>query len=575
MFWTLVGFIVLLVVMTGWVGTRALLARQHLMNAKNEVNQLRADVSAGEISGLPAGLLKVQSEARKAKDLTSDPVWSGLAALPVLGRTLSATKELAASVDQLAEQGLGPLIDTSRQLDPDKLRRPDGSIDTSLLTNAEPAIAKARSAMQTTIAKVKSLNVRGVLGPVNDARLQFANQLNGLFGTVDTAYRAAKIGPDMLGANRVRYYLMVFQTPAESRGTGGLVGSYAILRAFHGKLTRVHSGSNDELKDARLPVVNLGAEFNARYAKVFSAQAWKNANYTPNFPSAALIWEGLWKNQTGQTLDGVFSVDPLALGYLLDVAGSVTLSDGEVITGQNAATWSMVTEYAKYGNDRELRQKLSTELAEKTLDRLTAGDGSPVALLKAMGKAAGQRRLLAWAVRPNEEAYISGTPLAGELPDQPGPFTALVVRNGSGDKLDYYVERKLDYKVLSCSTQGRIVQITATLLNTAPASGLPEYVTTRSDGRKVPVGQDRLITDIYAARGSKLKSVALSGTTVKSIVQATEKGLPVYEADLELPIGKPVIMQVVVTEPPSKAPLRYFVQPLAKPLALTTSPSCP
>jgi hypothetical protein len=566
--------LILLVAITAWIGVRAVLARQHLLKARDEVSQLRAQVSAGELDGLAVGLAQIQHEARAAKSLTSDALWTGLSHVPLLGRTLAASTDLADSVQRLADQTLAPLINVSKGLDPKNLRKPDGSIDLARLTRAGPDIDRANSSLTATIAAIKKESLRGVLGPVVKAHNQLTDELSGLTGTIDTANRAAKIGPAMLGAKGVRRYLMVFQTPAESRGTGGLVGSFAIIKIANGKITREQTGSDTELKDSTTAVVDFGAEFNKRYANTDEALAWRNANFTPHYPYAAEIWQRLWEKQTGEKLDGVLSADPITLGYLLDVAGPITLSDGETINGQNAATWSMVTSYARYPDptNQTERKALSVELATHTLDKLTSGNGGSTALLKVLGRAAGERRLLVWSAHPAEEAVLSGTPLAGELPNAPGPSTAFIIRNRSGSKLDYYVERKLDYRVLSCSSKKRVVQVTATLTNTAP-QGLPAYVLARADNQKVPYGTDRVVTSIYATKGSTLNAVWVNGKRA-STNAAMERGLPVYGNDLELPIGKPQTITLQMTEPPSKAPLSYFVQPLAKPLALTIGPSC-
>jgi hypothetical protein len=572
--WASLAFLILLVALTAWVGVRAVLARQHLMKARDEVSQLRAQVSAGELDGLAAGLAQIQHEARAAKSLTSDVVWTGLSKLPLLGRTLAASSDLADSVQSLADQTLAPLINVSKRLDPKNLRKPDGSIDLARLTAAAPDIDRANSSLTSTIAAINKQTLRGVLSPVVKAHNQLTAELTGLAGTIDTANRAAKIGPEMLGAKGARRYLMVFQTPAESRGTGGLVGSFAIIKIDNGKITRERTGSDTELKDSTTAVVDFGAEFNKRYANTDEALAWRNANFTPHYPYAAEIWQRLWEKQSGEKLDGVLSADPITLGYLLGVSGPVTLSDGEVINGENAATWSMVTSYARFPdpNNQTERKQLLVELATATLDRLTKGNGGSTALLKVLGRAAGERRLLVWSAHPAEEAVLSGTPLAGELPNAPGPSTAFVIRNRSGSKLDYYVERKLDYRVLSCTSKRRIVQVTATLTNTAP-QGLPPYVLFRADNLTVPYGTDRVVTSIYTTKGSTLNAVWINGK--KSTTTASmERGLPVYGNDLELPIGKPQTITLQLTEPPSKAPLHYFVQPLAKPLSLTIGPNC-
>ena len=169
---------------------------------------------------------------------------------------------------------------------------------------------------------------------------------------------------------------MVFQTPAESRGTGGLVGSFAIIKIDNGKITRERTGSDTELKDSATAVVDFGAEFNKRYANTDEALAWRNANFTPHYPYAAEIWQRLWEKQTGEKLDGVLSADPITLGYLLGVSGPVTLSDGEVINGQNAATWSMVTSYARFpdpNNQTERKAACWSSWLQRLLDRLTKG----------------------------------------------------------------------------------------------------------------------------------------------------------------------------------------------------------
>jgi hypothetical protein len=566
--------LILLVAITAWIGVRAVLARQHLLKARDEVSQLRAQVSAGELGGLAAGLAQIQHEARAAKSLTSDALWTGLSRIPLLGRTLAASTDLADAVQRLADQTLAPLINVSRGLDPKSLRKPDGSIDLARLTAAGPDISRANSSLNSTIAAIEKESLRGVLGPVVKAHNQLTNELSGLTGTIDTANRAAKIGPEMLGAKGVRRYLMVFQTPAESRGTGGLVGSFAIIKISNGKIKREQTGSDTQLKDSDTAVVDFGAEFNKRYANTDEALAWRNANFTPHYPYAAEIWQRLWEKQAGEKLDGVLSADPVTLGYLLNVSGPITLSDGETITGDNAATWSMVTSYARFPDptNQTERKRLSVELATHTLDKLTSGNGRSTALLKVLGRAAGERRLLVWSAHPAEEAVLSGTPLAGELPNAPGPSTAFIIRNRSGSKLDYYVERKLDYRVLSCTPKKRVVQVTATMTNTAP-QGLPAYVLFRADGLTVPYGTDRVVTSIYATKGSTLNAVWLNGKPSSTTV-SMERGLPVFSDDLELPIGKPQTITLQFTEPPSKAPLRYFVQPLAKPLALTIGPSC-
>ena len=60
--------------------------------------------------------------------------------------------------------------------------------------------------------------------------------------TTTSAARAAELIPPMLGADGKRRYFLAFQNPAESRGTGGLLGAYGVLEADQGASTCVISG---------------------------------------------------------------------------------------------------------------------------------------------------------------------------------------------------------------------------------------------------------------------------------------------------------------------------------------------
>ncbi len=568
------SFLLVPLLVVAWIGIRGVLARQHLQQARSDVAQLESAMSAGQLGGLANRVSAIETEARAAHRLTSDPVWSVLGQVPWFGSSLRAADQLTSAVNELAGQALPPLANAAHALEPASLRQADGTLDLARLTAAIPDLRRSRTALTAALAPLQDFPSDGVIGPLADARHTLTRSINDLSGSLDSAYRAAQIAPGMLGESAPRRYLVIFQTPAEARGTGGLAGSFAIIRIYRGKVTTERTGSDAELQDSPTPVVDLGVDFNQRYGQIDGARGWKNANFTPHFPWAAQVWSALWERQSGQHVDGVIAVDPVALGYLLGVTGPVTLSDGETITGANAATWTMSTSYARYPTDQTLRKKLTVELSRKTLQALSAPRVDLTRLLKALGKAAGERRLLVWSARPGEEAKISGTPLAGELPDVAGPFAELVLLNGSGDKLDYYVHRELSYRVLACTATSRTVRVSFTLTNAAPATGLPAYVTVRSDHRVVPVGQDRVFADFFATRGAALKAWNLNGRPVTARA-SIERGHSVFEFDLELPPGQAQTVTADIREPASTARVHIITQPLANPLSLSVQNRCP
>src|SRR5213075_2703937 len=73
--------------------------------------------------------------------------------------------------------------------------------------------------------------------PVRDAVNKVHEQLSRAEGEARRAAAAAKLAPAIFGGNGDRRYLLVVQNNAESRATGGFIGSYGIITAKGGKLT--------------------------------------------------------------------------------------------------------------------------------------------------------------------------------------------------------------------------------------------------------------------------------------------------------------------------------------------------
>ena len=91
---------VVVLLAVAWVGVRGLLARRHLERARAGVEQLRADILAGQNVD-PTRLPTIQDDTRRAKALTDDVIWQAVARTPYVGRTLRTSSGLATAVDDL------------------------------------------------------------------------------------------------------------------------------------------------------------------------------------------------------------------------------------------------------------------------------------------------------------------------------------------------------------------------------------------------------------------------------------------------------------------------------------------
>jgi hypothetical protein len=576
--WQVVALVIAVVVLAlAWVGVRGLLARRHLERARAGVEQLRADLLAAHGVN-PMQLPTIQDDTRRARALTDDPIWRTLAHTPYAGRTLRTTGGVAAAVDDVAQRALPDIVDAGDALAPSRLRTGGAAINLTPLQAAEPALTDAAARLTAVTTSVKALPSDGVLPPVRRASDQLTGQLTSLTSQVDDAALAAKLLPPMLGAAGPRRYLVIIQDNAEARGTGGLLGAYATLEADDGQLRLTRLESNSVLQ--RLPVspqdAGLPAEFVDRYAGWGATELWQQVNVSPHFPYAAQIWTAMWRARTGEQLDGVIAIDPFTLGYLLDATGPVRLDDGTTLTGANAASFILKDEYAVLPGAE--RKQYLVSLGRAVFEHLSSGAGSTREVVSALGRAAGEGRLLiATPNHPDQQALLERRRLAGAIPDTKGPFAGLVLNDAGSGKLDYYLGRRLLYSAGKCANGQRSVTVVIALTNNAPATGLPDYVVTRVDRQAGPHprGQTRLWFSYFATAGGGFQRATVDGAPL-ALQSQSERGHPVFSAYLLLDPGQTRTVTLSLTEPAAPGPVVTMEQPIVAPQQTTVrSPACP
>ena len=123
-----------------------------------------------------------------------------------------------------------------------------------------PAVGHARSYIkvvksdyseQSAITSADALNsdINKVFSIID---LPISKQISSLFGLNFSNIKneisaAVSAGPILAGADKPRKYLISFQNSAEARGTGGILGAYALIELDKGNLKVLQTGSNASL----------------------------------------------------------------------------------------------------------------------------------------------------------------------------------------------------------------------------------------------------------------------------------------------------------------------------------------
>jgi hypothetical protein len=338
--------------------------------------------------------------------------------------------------------------------------------------------------------RLNQIDVSKLLPQVGQPLTRARDQLQEVTGALDAAANVSEIAPGMLGATTPRNYLLMIQNNAESRASGGIPGALAVLNLDKGKLML---GSQSSATDVGVTAPTLPID--PQQQQIYTGRLGKymqDVNLTPDFPTAASTAQAMWEKKTGQRVDGVISIDPVALSYILEATGPVKISNPELIslaknklptelTGKNVVQTLLSDVYAKIEQPK-LQDAYFAGVAQEIFAALSQGTGEAKGLIAGITRGTSEGRVLMWSANANEQGVISKYPLSGSIAGpsiSPAQF-GVYFNDGTGAKMDYYVKRTVQL-IKECTQDGyeqTTVRITST--NTAPAdaaTALPAYVT--------------------------------------------------------------------------------------------------
>lgn len=297
--------------------------------------------------------------------------------------------------------------------------------------------------------------------------------------TVASAAEAAgDLMPGMLGGDGTRRYLLIIQNNAEVRSLGGIPGSFAILTARDGKITMGRQGSAVDIGQRGEPIVEMTDGERAVFPDTL-ARDIRNVTFSPDFARAAPIAAALAEEALDVELDGVVSVDPVALSSLLTGLGPVELDDGVQLTADTAVAELLNGTYRRYPVDVVAQDEVFTDAARRIFDRFVSGVGNVQAVLESLVGSSRENRILLWSADAGEQERIEGTGVAGLAPGGPAaPQVGVYLNDATGAKMQFYLQSTSVLTARECDDEGRqTMDVVTTLRSTAPETDLSPSVT--------------------------------------------------------------------------------------------------
>ena len=309
-----------------------------------------------------------------------------------------------------------------------------------------------------------------LFGPLGDARDRFVDRLEQLRDAMGGARSLAE------GAERLlrgpRRYLVLAANNAEMRAGSGMLLSAGIATFADGTFSL---GEFSPSADFNLPAgaVTLPPELEALWGSFTPGQEWRNLATTPRFDVTAPLAAEMWRAATGEVVDGVLAVDPVALRALLLAQGPIQAA-GRQLTADDVVGFLLADQYAGVSitDSQAGRRDALGDVAGAAVDTLNTRPWQSTALVGELGSAGRGRHVLAWARDPVEQEAWSAGGIDGSLD---ADSLSVSILNVGANKLDQYLKVDGRIEVAEVDDGGHDVTITLDVRNEAP-TGLPSYI---------------------------------------------------------------------------------------------------
>jgi hypothetical protein len=427
---------------------------------KTSAAQLAASMDA-DLGSLDFNLLgeevKTARQAAESLQLEIAPftfLTDRLGWLPWIGPTIQAggpAVDFAVGLTTMADEllaALTPLLDPSddvSETDPiDPAQRVLRVLETAQphLQNAERALEEALAARERFSLEVLPSSLRDPLEKVDRILPQASQVLKGL-----------EVLPEMLGADVPRTYLILAQNQDELRATGGFISGAGRLTLDGGQIIemaiRDSYAADDLSKPYPTPPEPLRHYMGASYWLL------RDANWSPDFPTAAQRAIELYEIGQPDGISGVIAFDQMAVQRLLAAVGSVELEGfPEPITADNVIgymqqSWGSLADEEAAPDWWAHRKDFMGQLGGALIEAVQGSDDP--SMLMALGREAykllREKHVLLYFEDEALQSTLSGLGLDGALKPGDGDFLMLVDSNLGFNKVDALIERQIDYAV--------------------------------------------------------------------------------------------------------------------------------
>ena len=528
------GALSVVVAVGAWLALGLLQAREDLRveaaGLRSELVKAHAAVSRGDPAAAKTAIGAASRDLDAAEAVTARRPMRVAARLPLLDRSVSDLEHLLA-----AARNLTTAADRAVAVS-DHLRSgrfavlKNGHFDLDALNQA--AVKAKGLVVELDRVRAELAQVRGgPLAPGADQTKRWA-----LARLDEATARARPIVPTLqalpaaVGADRPQTYLVALTNPAELRPGGGVPLAVLEVTLDRG-VVKVVTRDGEIVENVHNDQATWRAVADNPWARGGKFTKFSLANSSPHFPTSGRELLRAYAARGRSRLDGVISMDPLAMRALLKTTGPVTVSGYNRLTASNCVRLTTHDAYVRWP-DRQQRRRYNEALLSALIQRLLSGRDL-VDTGKVLGAAGAQRRIQIYAVDPRLEAALTNNGMYGGQSQAGQDYLAVYTLNTNVSRMDYFQRRSIHQLVQLRPDGSAEVTRTITIANPVPAS---EPI---RDGANDGYNSGRVAAVVanYLPPGARLEETTHDERRVHA-AQVSENGRPLVRLPIDLAPGQ-------------------------------------
>lgn len=370
--------------------------------------------------------------------------------------------------------------------------------------------------------EIKEGDLQNLIGKINyifseaeQIKIRTGNSLLKRYINEDSSKLLSVLGtlPELLGFDRTKNYLLLFQNNEELRPTGGFIGSVGELNVLKGRVESLNIRDVYEL-DGQLKAHIEPHYIVRRYLQPH--MYLRDSNFDPDFSKSASFSSLLYFYESGKRVDGVVGIDFEVLKRIVKVVGPIKIKEyNQKIDDKNVFVFLQNTIESEFFPGSTEKRDVLNSLFDQIILTLENDKNKLIKVATLVPSLLAQKHILLYSTNRTTEQVFLANDFAGATKDfrikeKYGIYDFLSVNeaNIGVNKANMNIDRKIEYSTeLSKNKNGSKVRLTL-----------------KNSGDKIYKSYTRILTP----RGSTFNYIKIDGKILATTPAVTDYSI--YES---------------------------------------------